>query len=424
MQQEALRRRRFLLLALSPLYFLIISFFIQPFDEILQGLVAIVESPDFLITDYFVVGGPGAALFNASVSTLLCILIIYLLGMEFDGHTITSTALLFGFSLFGKNILNIWTIMLGVCLYARFHRVSITKYLYVGLYGTSLSPIITQIMHIDTLPVPVRLLLSGATGLLIGFILPPLSTHTYYAHKGYSLYNVGLACGIIATVVVSLFRSFDITIHSRLIWATDYDLLFGSILLGLFAVWIILPLVLHRQEVLVGYRMLLQTSGTSHTDYFKAFGPACVYFNMGINGTVATLLLLAVGGDINGPTIGGIFTIVGFSATGKHIRNILPIMAGVYLGSLTKNWSITDPSCTLAFLFSTTLAPIAGEFGVIAGIIAGYLHSSVALNVGMINSGMNLYNNGFAGGLVAIILVPVIQSFISRRARANSDISL
>ena len=139
---------------------------------------------------------------------------------------------------------------------------------------------------------------------------------------------------------------------------------------------------------------------------------------------VATLLLLAVGGDINGPTIGGIFTIVGFSATGKHIRNILPIMAGVYLGSLTKNWSITDPSCTLAFLFSTTLAPIAGEFGIIAGIIAGYLHSSVALNVGMINSGMNLYNNGFAGGLVAIILVPVIQSFISRRARANSDISL
>ena len=152
MQHESYRRRRFLLLSLSPLYFLIISFFIQPFEEILQGLVAIVESPDFLITDYFVVGGPGAALFNASLSTLLCILIIYLLGMEFDGHTITSTALLFGFSLFGKNIVNIWTIMMGVCLYSRFHGVSITKYLYVGLYGTSLSPIITQIMHIYTLP--------------------------------------------------------------------------------------------------------------------------------------------------------------------------------------------------------------------------------------------------------------------------------
>ena len=71
MQHESYRKRRFLLLSLSPLYFLIISFFIQPFDQILQGLVAIVESPDFLITDYFVVGGPGAALFNASVSTLL-----------------------------------------------------------------------------------------------------------------------------------------------------------------------------------------------------------------------------------------------------------------------------------------------------------------------------------------------------------------
>lgn len=64
-----------------------------------------------------------------------------------------------------------------------------------------------------------------------------------------------------------------------------------------------------------------------------------------------------------GLTIGGIFTIVGFSSTGKHIRNIFPIMAGVYLAGLTKRWNISDPSPMLAFLFSTTLAPISGEFG-------------------------------------------------------------
>lgn len=424
MHQTANRRQRFILLALFPLYFLLIAFLIQPFDEILHGLKDIIASPDILITDYFVVGGPGAALFNASVTTLLCILIIYLLGMEFDGHTITSTCLLFGFSLFGKNIVNIWLIMLGVGLYSKFHRVSVTKYLYVGLYGTSLSPIITQIMHIDTLPLPARMALCAATGLLIGFILPPLSTHTHYAHKGYSLYNVGLACGLIATVVVSLFRSFDVAIQSQLMWASEYDRMFGIILAMLFAAWIVVPLLLQRRELLKNYRELLKTTGVSPADYLRSFGSACVYFNMGVNGLVATALLLAVGGDINGPTIGGIFTIVGFSATGKHIRNILPIMAGVYLGSLTKNWSITDPSCTLAFLFSTTLAPIAGRFGIVPGLIAGYLHSSVALNVGLINSGMNLYNNGFAGGLVAMVVVPVVQSFIDRRARANSDLSL
>jgi len=75
-------------------------------------------------------------------------------------------------------------------------------------------------------------------------------------------------------------------------------------------------------------------------------------------------------------------------------------------------------------LLSTTLAPVAGEFGVIAGIIAGFLHSSAALNVGIVYGGMNLYNNGFAGGLIATFLVPVLQSIRDRQARAKVHDSL
>lgn len=85
-------------------------------------------------------------------------------------------------------------------------------------------------------------------------------------------------------------------------------------------------------------------------------------------------------------------------------------MLGVYLASFTKTWEIYQPSPMLALLFSTTLAPVAGEFGPVAGIIAGFLHSSVALNVGIVYGGMNLYNNGYAGGIVAIFMVPVVQS--------------
>jgi len=36
-------------------------------------------------------------------------------------------------------------------------------------------------------------------------------------------------------------------------------------------------------------------------------------------------------------------------------------MAGVALGSVAKPWHIVDPSITLAALFGTTLAPIAGR---------------------------------------------------------------
>ncbi len=112
------RNGRFLLLALVPIYFIVVGFFLQPAGEIFRGLVAIVREPDFLITDYFVIGGVGASFINAGILTLMSIGIVYGLGMELDGHTITSSFLMFGFSLFGKNVLIIRLILLGVFLFA------------------------------------------------------------------------------------------------------------------------------------------------------------------------------------------------------------------------------------------------------------------------------------------------------------------
>lgn len=418
------RHHRFLLLSALPVYFIIVALFLQPWSEILPGLGRIFMEPDILITDYFMVGGPGPALLNAGILTLVSIYIIHKQGMEMDGHTITSSCLMFGFSLFGKNLLNIWTILLGVFIYARYHKMPFSKYVYVGLYGTSLSPIITQIMYVAEWPYVTRLILMLMIGTMIGFVLPPLATHSHYAHKGYSLYNVGFASGIIATVIVSMMKSFGITTESRLLWAEGYNELFLCILGSLFAGMIGGSLFIGGKKVIESYKMILRSTGIGGTDYLSDEGGCATAFNMGVNGLFATLFVVMVGGELNGSTIGGIFTIVGFSATGKHIRNIAPIMLGVLLGSFTKEWTISSPSPMLALLFSTTLAPVAGEFGVLVGILAGYLHSSVALNVGIVYGGMNLYNNGFAGGIVAMFLVPVIHSIMDRRARAKQDLSL
>ena len=416
--------QKFRLLSLIPLYFMIVGLFLQPIKEILPGLWTLIREPDFLITDYFLVGGIGTSFINAGLLTLLCIWTIYFLDMEMDGHTITSSCLMFGFSLFGKNLLNIWAILLGVYLYSHYHKKHMSSYIYIGFYGTSLSPIITQIMYISHLPYAVRLITSLAVGLIIGFVLPPLSTHVHYSHKGYSLYNVGFSAGIIATVVVSVLKSFGITTESRLIWSEGNNQLLFAILCGLFAAMILAAFLFGGKEVSASYRNILSCSGIGGTDYLRDNGGAATILNMAINGLFATIFVLGVGGELNGPTIGGIFTIVGFSATGKHLRNIFPIMAGVCIASTVRAWDITNPSALLALLFSTTLAPIAGEFGIIAGLIAGFLHSSVALNVGIVYGGMNLYNNGFAGGLVAMFLVPVIQSICDRRARARGGLSL
>ena len=246
----------------------------------------------------------------------------------------------------------------------------------------------------------------------------------HYAHKGYSLYNVGFASGIIATVLVSTFKSFGIETEARLIWSSGNDAMLLGLLFVLFAGMSVVAVLWRGKDTLLGYEKLLATTGIGGTDYLLELGGAVTLLNMGLNGLFATFFVLAVGGNLNGPTIGGIFTIVGFSATGKHLRNIFPIMAGVCIASTVRAWDITNPSALLALLFSTTLAPIAGEFGILCGVLAGFLHASVALNVGIVYGGMNLYNNGFAGGIVAMFLVPVIQSIRDRRARAKGDLSL
>ena len=160
-------------------------------------------------------------------------------------------------------------------------------------------------------------------------------------------------------------------------------------------------------------------SGQSPTDFIAKAGFGAALANMGICGLIGMAYVLAVGGPLNGPVIGAIFTIVGFAAFGKHPRNLIPIMAGVFLGTLWKPWDPAGSSLLLAALFGTTLAPIAGRFGWHWGIVAGVLHASAAQTVGPLHAGLNLYNNGFAAGIVATILVPVIIAV--RKVRGEDD---
>jgi hypothetical protein len=121
-----------------------------------------------------------------------------------------------------------------------------------------------------------------------------------------------------------------------------------------------------------------------------------------------------MGGGMNGATIAGVMTIIGFGAFGKHPKNSIPLLLGVYIASLTKIWDVNSTIVIIAGLFSTTLAPIAGVYGSFMGLVAGFLHLSIVMNVGYLHGGINLYNNGFAGGLVAGLMVPVIEEFKRR----------
>jgi len=236
---------------------------------------------------------------------------------------------------------------------------------------------------------------------------------------GFSLYNMGFTAGLVGLLVVALYKSYGFVPDPVFIWTTGNNVLLGSFLSALFISMIAVGFWMDR-AALAGMRKVIATTGQSPTDFIALAGLGPTLANMGVCGAIGMAYILTVGGDLNGPVIGAIFTIVGFAAFGKHPRNIVPIMAGVFLGSLAKPWNVDDPSILLAALFGTTLAPIAGRFGWHWGVVAGFIHSSAALTVGPVHGGLNLYNNGFAAGIVASVLVPVIIA-IQSRTRAGGD---
>ncbi len=98
---------------------LLLGFCLEAPMDILEGLRRIVTMQDLLITDYVSIAGPGSALVNAGLVTAASVCIVKFSGDPFNGFTIVEMGLMAGFSLFGKNLVNIWPIILGTWLYAR-----------------------------------------------------------------------------------------------------------------------------------------------------------------------------------------------------------------------------------------------------------------------------------------------------------------
>lgn len=381
--------------------------------EVVRGLAAILTSRDALLTDYFGIGGIGAACVNAGLLTLCACLVYHRTGAKMTGSAVACLFLVLGFALFGKNLLNVWPIVIGVALYARFRGEAFATHVNTAFFGVALAPIFSEILFSGALSAAVSVPLAIGTGLAIGFVLAPAAAQLFKAHMGFSLYNMGFTAGLVGTLVVALYKSYGFVPDPVFVWTTGNNGLIGSFLGVVFASMIAVGFwVDHDLES--GLKKLIATTGQSPTDFIALAGIGPALANMGLCGAIGMAYILAVGGELNGPVIGAIFTVVGFAAFGKHPRNIVPIMAGVFLGSLAKPWGPGDPSILLAALFGTTLAPIAGRFGWHWGVVAGFIHSSAALTVGPVHAGLNLYNNGFAAGIVASVLVPVIIAIQSR----------
>lgn len=402
--------KKYTLMYIFSTFLILNAFLMNSFSELTYGLKNIILAPSILLSDYISIGNLGSSFLNSGFIMLVIITIAYICKTHMNGPLIAAIFTVAGFSFFGKNIYNIMSIILGVYIYSLTQREKFGKYIIISYLGTALAPVISQITYGLVDANIATIVIANITGIGIGLILPPLAGHFVKFHQGFSLYSVGFTCGIIGTFAMSFLRAigFDHDLNSQLSSGNNKII---SIVLSILFVSMLFIGFHYNGNSFHNYFRLFRHSGRLVEDFVLMDGFGISLINMGTLGLSMLCYTFLVNGEFNGPIIGGIFTVVGFGAFGKHPKNVFPVIFGVYLGTMLQAFEVNATSVILAALFGTTLAPIAGKFGALLGIIAGFLHLTLVMNLGDLHGGMNLYNNGFSGGLVAATLVPIVEAF-------------
>ena len=402
------------------LLFIVIAFILDRPSDIFYGLGRILTHRGLLTTDYMAVGGFGAAVVNSAIAGVYGVAVLYFMGAAPSGAALMSLWMTVGWTYLGANVLNILPLTCGVWLYSRYRKAPFSNYVVSALLCHTIAPITSLfyfsnpvMLHLGAQwPLAVNILIGAAAGLLIGFILPGVLAGMLRVHGGFTLYNMGVAGGMIAMFTAACFSGAGIDVPAESMWYMGRQTEIAVFLYVVFAALILAGFIAGRggkTPHMKNYKEMLARSGHVSNDFYSFFG-CTAYINMGLLGLLGTTWALVLGGALNAATFACIFSMAAFGCLGKHIRNVLPLLAGATLCAFLSAAGITDPENILAILFSTCLAPIAGKYGVMPGLAAGFLHVLIATHVGPLTSGLNLYNNGFASGFVAMVLPPVITA--------------
>jgi len=384
---------------------------LQPDMSLLSGFWKIQTGHAGLITDPICTGGPGAALLNAAVLLFGSTMLVRLQKMPFHALSVACLYMMAGFALLGKNVINSTPILIGGFLYACYKSEPFSKYTYITLFSTCLSPMVSYFMlHTSEDIHYVGMALGGA---VIGFVMPAISGYTVRIHQGYNLYNVGFSAGFVGLGLASILRGCGMEFQTQTSWSIEYNLPLTILMLcligGLFALGLLLDCRSWKK-----YRRLLSHSGRAVSDFFVLEGMGATFVNMALVGLIGLLYLMLIKVPLNGPLVCCLFAMVGFGCFGKHPKNVIPVMAGAIIAaSFMGKLNLTSPGVLLATLLCTGLAPISGQFGGLWGMAAGFLHMSIVQNTSYLYGGLNLYNNGFSAGLTCIIMIPLIEALKS-----------
>ena len=277
----------------SVVMFFLIALCVDTPENTIKGMYQIVISRDILITDYIALAGYGAAFLNATIMMLFSMVLIALSKLPYTGLTLAAVFISAGFGLWGKNPVNMIPIVAGTLLYAKVHKLKITKYTFTSIFAGCLSPFVTEFVYILPFSTPVNIICALLLGVGMGFAIAPIATHTTTMHMGYSLFNVGFAGGALGFLIYSLVKSVGVTTETVFIWKEGVPSILAIGLFLYFVFTFFFGFILEGCSI-SGLFKIMKYPGRTVTDFVMLEGRGNTLMNMAIMGIFCELFIICI----------------------------------------------------------------------------------------------------------------------------------
>ena len=420
------------LMCLFSLAFLIGAVLAPDLPEIFTGFGRICTLPAQLTKDYFKpeLGSISGSLLNYFLLSAVCCALMFLPGAKITGGTVLAYFLTVGFASYGMNLLNIIPLMLGVAVYSLIRKQPFGKNLNFFMFSTAIAPLITHVLFyypvVGDAPhlTFVGVLLALIVGVVFGCAMPALCAHSPGFHKGYDLYNAGPAAGFLCFLIYAvLYKTAGVEAPPITADLGDGNWMFVNIFcIVTFGLCVVFGVMLGGAK---DYGKLFTDSGYK-SDFTAKYSTGANIMNVGIYGLFIVLYYNLIGAKFTGPTMGAIFCMLCCCCNGATPLNVFPIMIGyVIMGLLNRAgvtaFAVNAQAIVVGLCFASGLAPISGEYGIVAGIVAGMLHYCLVTSVPAIHGGFNLYNGGFTAGIVCFLFVPILEHYFKSKRQRRGE---
>jgi len=415
-----------LFFGLIALSFLVAAVILPDRGQMFTGLWAIISNPTKLSTNFFSVGGFSATFLNMGLVCVCMLALFHFSGAKVNNVSTLAFLLTLGFCSWGIHVVNMWFPILGVVAGNLIKKEKPFANANAMLFSTGVAPIISEMLvrypNAEVVGFhALGIVLAIVAGLAAGFFISAGLPHSPNVHKGFNLYSAALPVGVTAFLLNSVFYKVlgievpgaagDLAVASQV-----YVNIFCIVL---FALFVVTALALGCSPK--DYWNLLKNRGQVN-NVSGTLGNAVFLMNAGVYGLTIVAYYNLIGANFNGVVLGLIFCMLCTCNSGTRPSNVWPIMLGYVVASAVAGWvallaggnftlAVNAPAIVVGLCYANGLSPICDKYGWQYGFVAAVIHYCIVTLVPGLHGGFCLYNGGFTGIFVCIILIPVLERY-------------